>query len=91
MSVSEASCVCVSGGRGLGGAMGVEGGWPPLPTRPQRYCDPASLVFSTSSIVSFVIWSSSGEEEKIGQKLEDSFSGLNGRCHYAVTEAVTPS
>ena len=21
------------------------GGWMPLPTRPQRYCDPASLVF----------------------------------------------
>ena len=23
---------------------GVDGGWKPLPTRPQRYCDPASLV-----------------------------------------------
>ena len=31
-------------GRGLGGALGVNGGWLPLPTRPQRYCDPASLV-----------------------------------------------
>ena len=31
--------------RGLGGALGVDGGWLPLPTRPQRYCDPASLVF----------------------------------------------
>ena len=32
---------------GLGGALGVDGGWQlPLPTRPQRYCDPASLVFS---------------------------------------------
>ena len=30
--------------RGLGGALGVDGGWLPLPTRPQRYCDPASLV-----------------------------------------------
>ena len=29
---------------GLGGALGVDGGWLPLPTRPQRYCDPASLV-----------------------------------------------
>ena len=26
------------------GAWGVDGGWMPLPTRPQRYCDPASLV-----------------------------------------------
>ena len=26
------------------GAWGVAGGWIPLPTRPQRYCDPASLV-----------------------------------------------
>ena len=25
------------------GAQGVDGGWMPLPTRPQRYCDPASL------------------------------------------------
>ena len=31
-------------GRGLGGAFGVNGGWLPLPTRLQRYCDPASLV-----------------------------------------------
>ena len=23
---------------------GVDGGWMPLPTRPQRFCDPASLV-----------------------------------------------
>ena len=27
-----------------GGAWGVDGGWMPLPTLPQRYCDPASLV-----------------------------------------------
>ena len=26
------------------GVWGVDGGWMPLPTRPQRYCDPASLV-----------------------------------------------
>ena len=32
--------VCVWGW----GALGVVGGWMPLPTRPQRYCDPASLV-----------------------------------------------
>ena len=24
--------------------LGVDGGWLPLPTRPQRYCDPTSLV-----------------------------------------------
>ena len=29
---------------GLGGALGVDGGWLPLPTRPQRYRDAASLV-----------------------------------------------
>ena len=23
----------------------MDGGWIPLPTHPQRYCDPASLVF----------------------------------------------
>ena len=26
------------------GDWGVDGGWTPLPTRPQQYCDPASLV-----------------------------------------------
>ena len=31
---------------GLGGALGVDGGWLPPPTRPQRYCDPASLFSS---------------------------------------------
>ena len=30
--------------RGLGGLLGVDGGWLPLPTHLQRYCDPASLV-----------------------------------------------
>ena len=28
----------------LGVGWGVDGGWMPLPTRPQRYCDPVSLV-----------------------------------------------
>ena len=31
-------------GRGLGGALGVDEDWPLLSTRPQRYCNPASLV-----------------------------------------------
>ena len=31
-------CVC-----GVG-SWGLDGGWTPLPARPQRYCDPASLV-----------------------------------------------
>ena len=39
---------------GLGGALGVDGGWLPLPTRPQRYCDPASLVLFIPVIKSFV-------------------------------------
>merc|ERR1712105_149225 len=29
---------------GLDGVLGVDGIWLPLPTRPQRYCDPESLV-----------------------------------------------
>ena len=37
-------CVCVGGGRGCG--WGEAGGWMLLPNRLQRYCDPASLVFS---------------------------------------------
>ena len=30
---------------GVGGGLWCGGGWMPLPTRPQQYCDPASLVF----------------------------------------------
>ena len=37
-SILDAFCVCEWGSRG------VDEGWMPLPTRPQRYCDPASLV-----------------------------------------------
>ena len=33
---------------GLGGALGLDEGWLPLPTRPQRYCDPALLVIFDS-------------------------------------------
>ena len=40
---------------GLGGALGVDGGWLPLPTRPQRFCDPASLVYAIST-VSYSFW-----------------------------------
>ena len=36
-------CVCVGGSVWEGG-WGEAGGWLPLPPRPQRYCDPASLV-----------------------------------------------
>ena len=31
-----------------GCSWGKAGGWMPLPTRPQRYCDPASLVLFVS-------------------------------------------
>ena len=37
---------------GLGGALGVDGGLMPLPTRPQRYCDPASLVIRINNMLS---------------------------------------
>ena len=59
----ESFCVCVCVGKGLGGALGVDGGWIPLPTRPQRYCDPASLVPPCSnfvdpvSAINDVLWS----------------------------------
>ena len=33
------------------GYWGVDGGWTPLPTRPQRYCDPASLVPSALTAI----------------------------------------
>ena len=35
--------------------MGVDGGWMPPPTRRQRYCDPASLVFLHEAEVAEVI------------------------------------
>ena len=45
MSVSVAFCAHVSVLKGgFGGMLGVDGGRLPLPSRPQRYCEPASLV-----------------------------------------------
>ena len=34
---------------------GVDGDWMPLPTRPQRYCDPASLVLPLLLVVILVV------------------------------------
>ena len=36
-------------------AWGIDGGWMPLPTRPQRYCDSASLVLLHLMISQFNI------------------------------------
>ena len=33
----------------------MDGGWMPLPTRPQRYCDPASLVLVLVVLVLFLL------------------------------------
>ena len=38
-SLDDLLCLCVRGED-----WGLVGGWRPLPTRPQQYCDPASLV-----------------------------------------------
>ena len=40
-SVLDTFCVCLCV---RGEDWGLVGGWRPLPTRPQQYCDPASLV-----------------------------------------------
>ena len=34
------------------GILGADGGWMPLTIRPQRYCDPVSLVFHTIALLS---------------------------------------
>ena len=44
ISDSKVPVVCLCVGGMLGGDLGVDGGWMPLPTRPQQYCDPASRV-----------------------------------------------
>ena len=33
----------------------VDGGWMPLPTRPQRYCDPATLFFDLDLLVLMMV------------------------------------
>ena len=40
-------CLCMEWG------FGVDGGLMPLPTRPQRYCDPASLIIVVVSLMFF--------------------------------------
>ena len=44
MNVLDGFCVCV-------GAWGMDGSWMPLPSRPRRYYDPASLVTGQARIV----------------------------------------
>ena len=41
--------------RVLGEVVGVDGGWLPLPTRPQQYCDPTSLVSNDRTNADLVI------------------------------------
>ena len=43
----------------LGGALGVDGGWLPLPNRPQRYCN---LFFIISSLVLFFLAHKQGND-----------------------------
>ena len=47
-------------GRGLGGALGVDGGWQPLPTRPQLYFDPDTF-FCMFFLLKFVRLSNEGK------------------------------
>ena len=47
------------------GAWVMDGGWMPLPTRPQRYCDPASLVyFLTKTKVSSISFINNRNDER---------------------------
>ena len=48
--------MCLCWKEGWGGAFGVDGGWLPLPTRPQRYWDPASLVNISSCVMRFKLF-----------------------------------
>ena len=63
-------CECV-GGCGWGEA----GGWMPLPTRLQRYCDPASLVLTVLKF-HYAYWDH--EYDQIG--LLDSLSRFSEAC-----------
>ena len=47
-SVLDMFCLSLS----INGALGMYRCWTPLPTRPQRYCDPASLVIGLHSLSS---------------------------------------
>ena len=59
-SVLEAFCVCVCVGRGVSRGvrcdwgLGVDRGWLPLPTRLQRYFDPASLALCYFNSFEFI-------------------------------------
>ena len=45
--------LCMFVGKGY---WGVDGGWKPLPTRPQQYCDPASLVLKLTCSYPWQTW-----------------------------------
>ena len=66
-SFFEAFCVCVCGK--VGWALGVDGGWLPLLTRPQRYCDPALLVFFHGLAIFLTLTSIQHEEGHYMRKI----------------------
>ena len=49
----------------LGGALSVDGGWLPLPTRPQQYCDPVSLVGTSGSLPMYGVTIDEEEQKQI--------------------------
>ena len=59
--------VCV----GDSGQWGVDGSWMPLPTHPQRYCDPVSLVSTKVIVRPSIPWSVSPKGRFTKVKIED--------------------
>ena len=55
------------------GAWDMDGGWMSLPTRPQRYCNPASLVTTSDGKTS----SREGEETEKPKSMKPNISGTN--------------
>ena len=53
----------------VGGALRMDGGWLPLPTRPQRYCDPRHLFSFYRSLASEL----TAENIELDAKLSEAF------------------
>ena len=79
MSVLKIVCVCALLKRGLGEALGVDGGWPLLSTRPQPYCDPASLVFLQRIDALFIFERTKTLVTEIGNWIFESQKGKTDR------------
>ena len=70
----------------------MDGGWLPLPTRPQQYCDPVSLVGTSGSLSMYGVTIDEEEQKQISSMTNSRMlllKTLISPCSWKVCRVVT--